>query len=67
MITNTAMRATWRSIKFASDTPLHTYSDTIDLDALVQGSSKVILPLFVRRCFKKEKWDFSISIITYGN
>lgn len=55
MITDTAMRATWRSIKLAGDAPLHTYSNAIDLDTLVQGSSKVILPFFVRRCFKKEK------------
>lgn len=52
MITDTAMRATWRSIKLAGDAPLHTYGNAIDLDALVQGRSKVILPFFVRRCFR---------------
>lgn len=64
MITDTAVRATWRSIKLAGDAPLHTYSDAIDLDTLVQGSSKVVLTLFVRRCFKKKnKRDFSTPII----
>lgn len=58
MITDTAMRATWRSIKLAGDAPLHAYSDAIDLDALVQGSSKVVLTFFVRRCFKKEQQGF---------
>ena len=35
MIADTAVWATWRSIKFTSDAPLHAYSNAIDFHAFV--------------------------------
>jgi len=56
MIADAAMRATWRSIKLAGNTPLHAHGNAVDLHALVQRSSEVILPIFVRRRFNEKPY-----------
>lgn len=63
MIADTAMWATWRSIKLAGDAPLHAHGNAVDFYALVQRSSEIILPIFVRRRFNERIILLRISVI----
>lgn len=48
VVANTAVTAPGRSVELASDTPLHTNRDSIDLNISVERSSEIIIPVLIR-------------------
>lgn len=56
VVADRAVAAPGRPIELASDTPLHSHCDSVDLNVSIERSSKIIVPVFVRTGTRYHPW-----------